>query len=504
MAEAPVGPPLSFAPARPGSPLELLLPLGRSEHALVLGSSCPAVLAPPGRAEDADEQVSLVVIAPSRLEAGDPAWLGGAATRAGTSLAPQGVVYVLAPPRARRRLRRALREHGLARVEAFLHVPDVRRSRFLVPLRRRTFRHAFAQLVPLRPRNRPLATLAAALPTARVLELLAAPVGFAAQRATDSGLFGWLGDAGAPPTAIVALGAEEGGRTTLHVFPPSARSPSFVAKLGGGPERCSALAAASVHAATAGSAGIVVPRPLPPIVSHSLPVWRETAISGINAALLLQRRPRRLPEVVHALVSWLDEWQRRTASESDVHPELLDEWVREPLARLRSSIGDGGAYESRLEALCLRAAGRMPLVTMHGDLTMANVLVQGGPPDGRTAIAVVDWETSRPRALPLLDLFYMLADAVAAVGSYEDRPAAARQCFSTSGGSAASTSSARLRLARTLGLDDDVTALCFHACWLHHAANEARVRQPGEPRPFLEIVDWIAQSRELLPGLAIP
>jgi hypothetical protein len=98
----------------------------------------------------------------------------------------------------------------------------------------------------------------------------------------------------------------------------------------------------------------------------------------------------------------------------------------------------------------------------------------------------------------------MLADGVAAVGGYADRPAAARQCFSTEGGSAATTTSARVQLARTLGLDDDVTALCFHACWLHHAANEARGRQPGEPRPFLEIVNWVAQSRELLPGLAIP
>ena len=502
MAEAPVGPPLSAASGHTRSPLELLLPLGRSEHALVLGSICPAVLEPHRRAEGTDERrATLVVIAPSRLEAGDPAWLGAAAERAGASLAPEGVAYVLAPPRARRRLRRALRRHGLARVERFLHVPDVRRSRFLVPLRRQTLRHALAQLVPLRRRNRPFAALAAALPTARALELLGGPVGLAAQRTSAPDLFGWLAEeAGPPPTAIVALGAEEADRATVHVFPRSARSPSFVAKLGGGPDRHSVLAAAAAHAATAGSAEIVVPSPLPPLVTQPEPVWRETALPGTNAAVLLQRRPRRLPEIVLTLVTWLDEWQRRTASESDAPPELLDEWVREPLARLRSSIGEAGTYESRLEALCLRTAGTVPLVTMHGDLTMANVLVQSG----RTALGVVDWETSRARALPLLDLFYMLADGVAAVGAYEDRPAAARQCFSTGGESAATTASARLRLARTLGLSDDVTALCFHACWLHHAANEARVRRPGEPRPFLEIVDWVAQSRELLPGLAIP
>jgi Phosphotransferase enzyme family len=443
-----------------------------------------------------------VVITPSRREAGDPAWLGAAAKRAGATLTPQGVVYVLAPPGARRRLRKALREHGLESVEAFLHAPDVRRSRFLVPLRRETLRHALTQLVPLSSRNRPLAALVAALPSTRALARLAGPVGFAAQRSSAPELFGWLGEGGAPPTAIVALGTEP-ERMTLHVFPRPARSPSFVAKLGGGPARDSALAAAEVHAATAGSAGIVVPGPLPPIASHE-PVWRETAVSGTNAAVFLRRRPGRLSKVVQPLVTWLDEWQRRTACESAFHPELLDEWVREPLAALRSSLGAGLAYEDRLEALCRRPTGRVPLVTMHGDLTMANVIVQSHRANGRTALGVVDWETSRTGALPLLDLFDMVADAAAAVGGYEDRPAAAQQCFSTGGASAASTSSARRRLAGSLGLNDDVTALCFHACWLHHAVNEARARQPGEPRPFLEILDWIAKSRELLPGLAIP
>jgi hypothetical protein len=444
--------------------------------------------------------VSLVVIAPSQLQARDRAWLAAAARRSSVSLAPDGIVYVLARPRPRRRLRKALRAHGLESVEGFLHVPDVRRSRFLVPLQRRPLRHALAELVPLSTRNRPLAAAVAALPTTRALELLAGPVGLAARRASAPGLFGWLQEGGGSPTAIVELGAEEAGRMTLHVFSRSARSPSFVAKLGGDPARHSAGAAATVDA---GAAGVAVPRPLPPLVNEE-PVWRETALSGTNAAAFLRRRPARLRAVVEPLVTWLDEWQQRTASESDFGPELLDQWVREPLAALESSIDAGGAYESRLEALGRGAARRVPLVTMHGDLTMANVLVRNGSADGAPAVGVVDWEAARPGALPLLDLFYMLADAVAAVGGYEDRPAAARECFSPGGRFAPSTSSARLRLARTLRLSDDVTALSFHACWLHHAANEARARQPDEPRPFLEIVNWVAQSRELLPGLAIP
>jgi hypothetical protein len=468
----------------------------------VLGSSCPPHLAPP-RTAPRDRGASLVVIAPSELEAGDPHWHGASAKQAAAALDPDGVVYVLAPPRPRRRLRRALRKVGIERVEGFLHAPDVARSRFIVPLRRRTLRYAFAQLVPTSARYRLLASLVAALPPTRALELLAGPVGFAAQRPMAPDLFGWLGDDGASRVAIVALGVEDPERVTVHAFPRSARSPSFVAKLGGGPDRDAALAAGQAHCAGAEDAGIAVPGPLPPI-GDGQPIWRETALTGTNAALLLRRRPRRLPEIVPPLVRWLDEWQRRTATETVLGPTLLDEWIREPLAALQGSLHAGGDYEGRLEGLCRSAEGRVPLVTMHGDLTMANVIVGRRGPNGRTRIGVVDWETARPRALPLLDLFYMLADAGAAIGGYEDRPAAARDCFSGVGRSARSTSAARLQLARTLRLTDDVTALCFHACWLHHAANEARTQADGKPRPFLEIVDWVARSPKLLPGLAIP
>jgi hypothetical protein len=503
MAEAPVEPPPSTISGGRLSPLELLLPLGRSANALLLGSSCPTVLRPARRGPAVGERVGLAVIAPSKLECGDRVWLAEAAKRAAAALDDRGIVYVIAPPRIRRRLRRSLREEGIERFEAFLHVPDVRRSRFLVPLRRQTLRHAFAQLVPMRSRNRPLAALVAALPSTPALELVAGPVGFAAQRANAPDLFDWLRDDEASATTIVGVGTKDAERLTLHVFPPSVRSPSFVAKLGGGPERHSALAAGATHAAAADMAGVAVPRPLPPIV-HEWPVWLETAVSGTNAAVFLRGRPRRLSSMVQPLVAWLDEWQQRTTRESLLGPELLEAWVREPVAGLRSSLTSGGDYEGRLERLCRRASGPVPLVTMHGDLTMANVIVRSGRRYGRTTIGIVDWETARPDSLPLLDLFYMLADAAAAVGGYADRPRSARQCFSTGGRYAGSTSSMRQRLARTLRLSDDMTALCFHACWLHHAANEARVAGHDEPRPFLEILDWLARSRELLPALAAP
>jgi hypothetical protein len=504
MAEAPLEPPPSTTPEGRLSPLELLLPPGLSRNALLLGSNCPAVLRPSRGGAAAGEQVGLVVIAPSKLEGADRTWLARNAKHAAAMLDERGIVYVIATPRLRGRVRRALRKEGFERVEAFLHVPDLRRSTFLVPLRRQTLRHAFAHLVPVRSRNRALAALVTALPSTSALELVAGPVGFAARRAkADPDLFDWLQEGDAAATAILGVGAKDAERLTLHVFPPSARSPSLIAKVGGGPERHSGLAAGALHAAVAETAGAAVPKPLPPI-DRERQVWRETAVAGTNAALFLRGRPRRLPAVIRPLVAWLEDWQLRTQRESVLDGELLDAWVREPLAGLRSSLTSGGAYEARLDELCRRAAGPVPLVTMHGDLTMANVLVQTLGREGRTRIGVVDWETARTDALPLLDLFYMFADAAAAVGGYADRPGSARQCFSTGGIYAASASSARSRLARTLRLSEHATALCFHACWLHHAANEAREGGPGEARPFLEILDWVARSPDLLPGLAAP
>jgi hypothetical protein len=50
------------------------------------------------------------------------------------------------------------------------------------------------------------------------------------------------------------------------------------------------------------------------------------------------------------------------------------------------------------------------------------------------------------------------------------------------------------RFKEALELDDGVADLCFHACWLRHAANES-LRPEESARPFLEIVRAIAERR---------
>ena len=133
----------------------------------------------------------------------------------------------------------------------------------------------------------------------------------------------------------------------------------------------------------------------------------------------------------------------------------------------------------------------MPFVPSHGDLTMANVLV-----DDDGSLGVVDWSSARSRALPLTDFLYAVADAQAASSGYEDRTDAFRRCFVERAGRER-TRQLLSRVAEPLTLDGTAFEIVFHACWLHHAANEAD-REPALGRPFLELVRAASSTEPLL------
>ena len=115
----------------------------------------------------------------------------------------------------------------------------------------------------------------------------------------------------------------------------------------------------------------------------------------------------------------------------------------------------------------LRCAS-IPLVAAHNDLTMWNVLLAPGG-----AVGVVDWEHATAGSLPLVDLFYALADAVMTAGRHPDRLAAVAACIGAAGPHAALARRLWSQLAADLALPDTLVTLAFHACWLHHGANAA-------------------------------
>jgi len=442
--------------------------------------------------------VQLIVLAPSAAEAEDERWLDHAVDQV-EELDPDGVVYVLASPRTRRRLRALLAARGLTQSASFLHVPSVAATRFLLPLEKGAFRYAFAHLVPVKSHNRARTTVATWLPTLAPITALASPVGFAAHSPEARPLFDWLfadrpAEAG---TAIVGgLGKEDGG-PVLHRFGNGAGAPSAVAKVAPAAKATALAAVLRELEPAASSAGAEIPRPLSVTTPRSAIL--ESFVPGTNASLVLARDADSLPEVLERVVGWLERWNRATARPIPVTRESLENWVLAPLARLEGQLVEGARYRRDLESLCRELMGQtLTCVAVHADLTMSNVLFRRG-----AAIGVVDWDGSCGAGLPLVDFFYAVADATAATREYRSRPAAARECFARQDSRARRVEEWRRRLTNTLGISETLSALCFHACWVHHADNEQRASSPGDPRPFLEILDWASSTTELLPGASI-
>jgi hypothetical protein len=126
---------------------------------------------------------------------------------------------------------------------------------------------------------------------------------------------------------------------------------------------------------------------------------------------------------------------------------------------------------------------------------MFNVLV------GRNGLGVVDWESAAVERFPLTDLAYAAVDAAAAAGRYEDRVSAFEDCLSSDGQHVRLVGGLLRRLATAVGATEEVAELSFHACWLHHAANEQRDARVDTKRPFVAILRQVADRRDEFPGL---
>jgi hypothetical protein len=465
--------------------LELLHPDGDVGMAVVLGTGAPGRLLPSNDVLSTAGPADLVLVAPSPKEAAEAAWLEDAAAAAAAAVAAHGLVYVLARPRARRRLRSLLARHGLRAAASFLHVPDAETTRQLVPLERGPFRYAFSSLIPVSARTRRLETAVRRLPSLAPVAWSAGAVGTAFVRPGARAPMTWMlpRELGAA-TAILARPHADGAAPIVHAFPARGSRPVFVAKL----TRAGAGAQALVRLGpAAAAAGATVPQVMASELSGR-PAVVESVVPGRNAYALLVAQPQRFESVGAALTGWLERWNAATAVEHALTRELLEDAIIEPAALLEHDLRRGPSARRRLEELCARIEGtRIPLVAVHGDLTMSNVLVDGD------RVGIVDWEHAAERGLPLTDFVYAVADAAAARTAYADRVAAARACFDPDGRDAAIVTGWQLRLASALGLGDDLRELCFHACWLHHAANEAQRARNEEPRPFLALVDWATE-----------
>jgi hypothetical protein len=478
--------------------LELMLPVGRADTALVLGSACPVRLRPAGGAQGTEGLVDLAVLAPTPAECERGDWLDEAIATCVDRLAADGLVYALLPRRLRSRAGARLTAAGLVTESPVLHLPDTDSSEHLIPLEPGPAAHAFASIVPVVPWKRAAIRALLSLGGRRALVSRLRGVALVARRARARPLFDWL------PVPGVAAGAQrgvvvsaawrgDGASVVLHPFGPGA-SPPVIAKLALASQADpiaeeSRLARVGPAAARAGA---VVPRALRRAKLGDAPVLIQSRVEGRILAPLLGRRPSRLWRELTRVCGWLDAWQQLTAQQTQVTRARLEREVLAPARTLVPHLDRGAAYLAALEARCASADGLPAALTAsHNDLTMWNVLV-----GGRGHLGIVDWEAAEETTLPLKDFFYAVVDAVAATHRYADRPNAARACFDAGGEHAERVGDAQRALSGSIDVAPELVQLSFHACWLGHAANELAKIGASGPAPFREIVQWLARRDE--------
>ncbi|MFL5517385.1 MAG: hypothetical protein ACJ8DJ_14605, partial [Gemmatimonadales bacterium] len=207
-------------------------------------------------------------------------------------------------------------------------------------------------------------------------------------------------------------------------------------------------------------------------------------VPGRPAASLIGANALPSEAVIARLAEWLVRWSAATLVPGRLSAEWIERWLVAPAAVLGPDLPQ--AYVAWLRTRAVAAIGEnLPSVASHVDLTMTNVLLAG------SRLAVVDWEAADATGLPLRDLLYAAADATAARHGYRDRLAAFEHCFPCDATGPLGAGLSQLR--RLAGLSETAAALCAHACWLGHAADERGKRESGEARPFLSIVRLLAE-----------
>jgi len=102
----------------------------------VLGGGAPERLRP----QAGEGPAELVLVAPTRAEAGTPGWMDQSISRAVATVARAGMIYLVVPPALRRRAIPRLTGSGYDSTSLFLHYPSLERTEYLVPGDRPTLR----------------------------------------------------------------------------------------------------------------------------------------------------------------------------------------------------------------------------------------------------------------------------------------------------------------------------------------------------------------------------
>jgi hypothetical protein len=215
----------------------------------------------------------------------------------------------------------------------------------------------------------------------------------------------------------------------------------------------------------------------------------EPYLRGQRAHLLLRSGAVDAVSLLSDLTRWLEAWNAATSTPGVLDERRLETHLLGPARRVAPYLQRGTAYLNWLQSLASTVAGTpMPSVATHNDLTMQNVLLLPG-----SSPAVVDWEAASDQGFPLTDFFYMGVDLFAAARAAANRRGAFLDCFCADTPRAAGLARLGARLAQTSGLSSELITVAFHACWVHHASNELEKKREADRRPFLSILNWVAE-----------
>ncbi len=381
-----------------------------------------------------------------------------------------GLVLVAARRTVRRRIDRMLTSAGMRGLGPSLLL--MRRGT-IVSAERRALRHA------IRSTPSPWRVLAGAAATAwpQAFELVslasARPYG-----APGTRLAGWLRSNEVPADGGLIVASSWRGDGGSVVVTRIGRHGSLVAKVGrrDGSRDVGALEAHALQllGAEARAAGVDVPQVVQVVDLAGRSAVLLTALAGRPAAL----SPSSARETAEAVAGWLARWSSATRSEHSAAP-LLDAGVLNALELLASDLPS--AYVERVRRMAADVRDMdAPVAAAHGDLTLWNILL------GSSGFGVVDWEAATDRSLPLVDLPYLLVDAVMCRQRTADRAAAYEACFGSLGSESAWARDVVSDTARRVGVGEPWLELGMHTCWLEHAADERR--RGAHVTPFLDVL----------------
>jgi hypothetical protein len=470
--------------------LDLWHPSGVVARRLGLGAAAPS-----GESQDGSGPVDIAVVAPGASEL-DHAWLERSIALAAERLAADGLLWTIVPGRRRRSAERAIDRSGLAVLDAILTVPPWPGTAHLIPIAPGTLLDAGVRHLGLRPGlSRSAAALADTGAGKALLRRAAPSCALVAGHRPPPEPLRWLGelDGRGVATATVTVGVRADAPVAVALrFPPESRAPDLAVKTafdGPGRERLQrerqALQALGPVAAGAGAA-------VPVLQPTAADVLATRVVGGRPAEAVLAREPERLERLATSVANWLLRWGRATSSTGAATPALLDDVLVGPADRATAAGLATPQYAQALRALAERLeGGPLVLTAVHNDLTMANVL------DAGEAIGIVDWEEAAPAGLPLRDLWYSLADALARARRLTRADAVEGLVRRTSVAPAALAGAPGVHAA-ALSLSRDQAKLGFHACWLGHACNE--LRRGRSDGPYAAVVRRVASARLLWPA----